>query len=100
MPKFYIREVFEIPNKQVFVLAGSTTEGEIRPGMLVQIPLNSQMGIIIPIQSIETERRGDRDELCLHLSLRSDEIETLRALDMTDELCEVLADEGKGSNAT
>ena len=57
MPKFYIRAAFEIPTRQLFVLAGSVTEGEVKPGMLVHVPINSQMVAVTRIDSIEFAQR-------------------------------------------
>ena len=31
MAKFYVRDTFEIPDRRLFVIAGSVVEGEVRP---------------------------------------------------------------------
>src|SRR2546429_9337963 len=99
VPKFYIRAAFEIPTRQLFVLAGSVTEGEVKPGMLVHVPINSQMVAVTRIDSIEFAQREGGEDVCLCLR-EGPETKVLRGIDVTDELCEVtLGDEGRGSNA-
>lgn len=51
MPKFHVRDSFEIPDRKVFVLAGSIVVGEIWTGMFVRLPLRSEIGEIVVGQS-------------------------------------------------
>jgi hypothetical protein len=97
MAKFYIRDTFEIPTRNLFVLAGSVTEGEIEPGMLVHVPINSQLVVVAPVHSVEFARREGTEEVCLCIT-DGPEVEMLRGLTITDELCEVAPrDEGVGN---
>jgi hypothetical protein len=97
--KFYIRATFESPTRRLFVLAGCITEGEIKPGMLVHVPINSQMSVATRIASMEVAPHEGGEDVCLCLS-DGPEVETLRRIDIADELCEVTTnDEGRGSNA-
>jgi hypothetical protein len=32
MVKFYVKDTFEIPDRRLFVMAGSVVEGEVRAG--------------------------------------------------------------------
>lgn len=94
MPKFHVRDSFEIPGRKVFVLAGSILDGEIRTGMFVRVPLNSETGISLLIDSIELARHKDREEVCLCIWSGSQFAEVLRGLDIRGETFEVAAEGG------
>src|SRR5580765_6916963 len=92
MPRFQVREAFEIPDRKVFVLAGSIVEGEIRTGMFVRVPLNSETGIRLLINSIEFARRTDGEDVCLCIWSGPNFAEVLRGLDIRGETFEVAAE--------
>jgi hypothetical protein len=96
--KFYIRDTFEIPARNLFVLAGAITEGDIKPGMLVHVPINSQLAAVAPIQSVEFALRAGVEDVCLCMA-NGPEAEMLRSLNITDELCEVIPGDIGPSNA-
>jgi hypothetical protein len=99
MAKFYIRATLESPTRRLFVLAGSITEGEIKPGMLVHVPINSQLSVAAHIAAMESTPHEGGEDVCLLLS-DGPEVEALRRVNIADELCEVTtSDEGAGSNA-
>ena len=92
MPKFHVRQTFEIPDRKLFVLAGSIIEGEIQRGMFVRVPLNSQTGVRLLIDSIEFARRDGGEDVCLCIWSGSRFAEMLRGMDMSDETFEVAAE--------
>jgi hypothetical protein len=89
MPKFHVRDTFEIPSRKLFVLAGSIVEGEIRKGMFVHVPCNSALDITGKIHSIEFARRNDGEDVCLCFEGDSDELGFWRAMNITDETLEI-----------
>ena len=94
MPKFHVRDTFEIPDRRLFVLAGSIAEGEIRAGMFVHVPFNSALDMTACIHSIEFARRLDGvDDVCLCIEFESELGEVLQGLAIADETLEVTADD-------
>jgi hypothetical protein len=89
MPQFHVRHSFEIPDRKLFVMAGSIVEGEIRTGMFVRVPLNSDTGIRLFIDSIEFARRHDGEDICLCISSGPNFTEVLRGFDFRDQTFEV-----------
>ena len=81
MPKFQVTDTLELPDRQHFVLAGSVVEGEIRPGMWVNVPISEFLTFRAPILEVGTTTRSGREDLCLHLepelgrALREDGVE-------------------------
>jgi hypothetical protein len=96
MPRFQIRETFELPDRKVFVLAGSIIEGEIRTGMFIRVPLNSEICIRLLIDSIEFARRTGGEDVCLCISSGPNFPEVLRGLDVCGETFDV---EAEGSDS-
>lgn len=94
MPKFHVRDTFEIPDRKLFVMAGSIVEGEIRRGMFVRVPLNSETGIRLLIDSIEFARRQDGEDVCLCFGYGPNFTEILRGMSFRDETFEVAAEGG------
>lgn len=94
MPRFHVRDTFEIPDRKLFVLAGSIVEGEIQKGMFVRVPLNSETGIRLLIDSIEFARRQDGEDVCLCIWSGPNFTEVLRSMDFRDETFEVAAEGG------
>jgi hypothetical protein len=92
MPRFHVRDTFEIPDQKLFVMAGSVVEGEIRTGMLVHIPFNSSFATTARIHSIEFARRQGGEDVCLCIESEPELAEFLRDLNIGDETFEVTAD--------
>jgi hypothetical protein len=93
MPRFRVRDTFEIPDRKLFVLAGSIVEGEIRPGMFVRVPMNSATGIRFLIDSIGFARRLGSEAVCLCICSGPNFAEILRGLSIVGETFEVAAEE-------
>jgi hypothetical protein len=90
MPTFHVRDTFELPDRRLFVMAGSVVEGEIRAGMFVRVPFNSALDMTARIHSIEFARRqGCGEDVCLCIGAEPDEFETWRGLNISDETLEV-----------
>jgi hypothetical protein len=94
MPKFQVRETFEIPDRELFVLAGSIVHGEIRTGMFVRVPLNSEAGIRLLIDTIEFTRHQNGEDVCLCIWSGPKFTEVLRGIDFRGETFEVAAEGG------
>ena len=93
MPKFHVTNTFELREQQLFVLAGSVVEGEIRAGMFVNLPFNPAVAMTARIHSIEFARRqGGVEDVCLCLESKSDESELWRDLNIDDETLDVTED--------
>ncbi len=67
MPKFQVMDTFESPNRQLFVMAGSVVQGEVQPGMWVNVPCSEFMTVRAPILELETATRSGREDVCLHV---------------------------------
>jgi hypothetical protein len=84
--EFYIRDTFEIPSRNLFVLAGSIVDGTVRPGMSVHIYLNKSFLIDYKIHALEFARRDGREDTCLCLRCADDdELDFLKCLNLGDE---------------
>ncbi len=92
MPRFHVRDTFEIPGRQLFVMAGSVVEGEIRAGMFVRVPLNSSLGMSVRIHCIEFSRRHGGEDVCLCIESETELAEVLRGLDFGGETFEITTD--------
>jgi hypothetical protein len=72
MSKFRVSDTFAVERRRLFVLAGAIAEGQIRAGMIVNVPLNSSLSITGRIQSIEFARRTDgREDVCLCIAMKA-----------------------------
>jgi len=89
MPKFHVRDTFELPDRELFVLAGSIVEGEIQRGMFVRVPFNSETGIRLLIDSIEMASHQDGEDVCLCIWSGPNFRDILRGMDFRDETFEV-----------
>jgi len=99
MSKFRVNDTFALESRQLFVLAGSIVEGQIRAGMIVNVPLNSSLLISGAIHSIEFARRTDgREDVCLCITYEdSDELRVWNALNVQDEVLDVVPFNSNGS---
>jgi hypothetical protein len=92
MPKFHVKDTFEIPDRRLFVMAGSIVEGEIRAGMFVHIGFNPAFATTARIHSIEFARREGGEDVCLCIEADRELAEFMRDLNIGDETCEVTTD--------
>lgn len=84
--KFYVRDTFNIPSRNLFVLAGSIVEGTVRPGMSVRIPFNKGFSHSHEVCAIEFARRHGGEDVCLCLRYSDDdELDFLKGLNIGDE---------------
>lgn len=92
MSKFHVNDTFALESRRLFVLAGSILEGEIRAGMIVNVPLNSSLVVSGQIHSVEFARRaGGREDVCLCISYEdSDELGAWEALNIKNETLDLL----------
>jgi hypothetical protein len=90
MAKFHVFDIFEVESRNLFVLAGEITEGEIKVGMKVNIRFNSSVSMTAPIHSIEFARREGREDVCLCILYKDDtELMIWRGLNIGDEIVEL-----------
>jgi hypothetical protein len=89
MPKFHVKETFQIPDRGLFVMAGSIVEGEIRKGMFVHFPCNSALDITGKIDCIEFARRKDGEDVCLCFEGEPEELDFWRAMNISDQTLEI-----------
>jgi hypothetical protein len=89
MPKFHVRDTFEIPDRKLFVMAGSIVEGKISAGMFVHVPCNLSLHLTTRIHCIEFARRKDGEDVCLCIESQPEAAEILRGLNLGDETFEV-----------
>ena len=92
MPRFHVRDTVEIPDRQLFVMAGSVVEGEIQAGMFVRVPFNPSLDMTARIHCIEFARRHGGEDVCLCIESEPELAEVLRGLDIGDETFEVTTD--------
>jgi hypothetical protein len=86
MPRFLVRDTFEIYDRKLFVLAGTIVTGVIRPGMFVHIPLNSSLAVTERIHSVELALRLGGEDVCLCLELDPDALKIARVLKIGDAI--------------
>ena len=89
MPKFHVQETFELPERNLFVMAGTVLEGEIQPGMFIHIPCNSSLDITARIDSVETALRQNSEEVCLCIKSEPDDPGLLSGFNIRNETIEV-----------
>jgi hypothetical protein len=89
MPQFRVRTTFELPERGLFVMAGSIVEGEIQVGMFVHVPFNSQLSMTARIRCIEFARHGGGEDVCLCFESVPEMAEIWRALNIGNETVEV-----------
>ena len=96
MSRFQVIEIFRLPSRSQFVIAGKVTSGEVRPGMNALVLLDSKLYWRIPVHAIEridriaggsdslvglvcAEATAEDAELCLALCEMGTEIEIAEA---------------------
>jgi hypothetical protein len=92
MCKFWVNHTFALEPRRLFVLAGSIVEGQVRPGMIVNVPLNSSLLISGQIHSVEFARRSDgREDVCLCITYEDpDELAVWNDLNIQNETLDVV----------
>lgn len=96
MARFHVNESFAIESRSLFVLAGNVVEGAVLPGMVILVPLNSQLSLSAAVHSIEIANGSDGREglrLCI-LCADSEELTLWSGLGISDEELEVTPSEG------
>jgi hypothetical protein len=94
MPRFLVRNTFELRKQPLFVLAGSVVEGEIQQGMFVRIPFNSSLTMTVRIHSMGFEHHaGGSEDICLGIECGPELVEIWRSLDLTNEVLEVVTED-------
>jgi hypothetical protein len=88
--KFKVSRSFALPDRRTFVLAGSVVEGEVRAGMFVHIPLNSELTVVVPIDAVEYASRAKSEEvrLCLNYADPED-LEIWKGLNLGGQVLQV-----------
>ncbi len=78
---------FAIRRRNEFYLIGQVTEGEIREGWFVRVPLNSSLSLTLRIAAIEEVELSSEKNKYKLLSVRSkaDEIDLLLGLNVGSE---------------
>jgi hypothetical protein len=92
MSKFRVNDTFALESRRLFVLAGSIVEGQIRAGMIVNVPLNSSLVVSGQIHCVEFARRANGGEdVCLCISYEdSDELGVWNTLNVQNETLDVV----------
>lgn len=92
MSKFQVHHTFTLECQRLFVLAGLILDGEVRAGMIVNVPLNSSAFVSGQIHNVEFARSADeREDVCLCISYEdSDELELWEALNIKNETLDVV----------
>jgi hypothetical protein len=92
MPEFHVIKTFEIPDRHLFVMAGSILAGEIRTGMFVRIPFNSSFALTLRIHCIEFARHSGGEDICLCIQAERETAEILRDLDLGNQTLAITAE--------
>jgi hypothetical protein len=83
MASFEVREVFRLPSRNEFVIAGTITEGKLIPGMVVSVWIDSKLYWHIPVKSIEyIDRVALNESLVGLVCAETNQIEALLCSDL------------------
>ena len=50
---FRVHDSFDVSSRRLFILRGEILSGEVRPGMLLYMPLNRGFDATVPINAVE-----------------------------------------------
>ncbi len=90
MSKFFVKDTFEIPCRQLFALSGRVVEGEIHTGMFVPVMYNTAVQITARIHSVEyAENSSDGKDMCLCLETGHKMLPVWSGLDIKNTTLEV-----------
>ena len=65
MPKFHVRNTFEIPDRSLFVMAGSIVDGEVRTGMFYAFPCSPPTAYSLMFTPLMFALHQGQDDVCL-----------------------------------
>lgn len=97
MPKFNVRETFELPDRRLFVMAGVGAAGQVLPGMYVRVPCGAGIPLSARIHSLEYMRREGGEEVWLCFAPQVAEWLRSAGKTLANETLEVAADSGQTS---
>jgi hypothetical protein len=63
--QFLVNEVWYFETRRLCVMAGQIVSGTIKPGMFLNVPMNSSFSATIRIDSIEFAHRPHKELVCL-----------------------------------
>ena len=90
MPRFHIKDSFQITGRKLFYLRGTILDGEIRAGMEIQFRLNSQTAMTAAIHSIELARALDGSVVCLGIECADQtELDFWIGMNLKDETVDI-----------
>ena len=97
MPKFHVKDTFEVPDRGLFVLAGSIVDGIVRSGMFVHLGFFAEPTTAVRIHRIEFARRHGGEDVCLCIQADEKLTEFLRGLRLSNQTYEIM-EESKEPN--
>ena len=65
MPTLHVKRTYEIPERQLFVLVSSITDGEVRPGMFIRAAPGTKRAKNILIDKVESTLHAGGKEICV-----------------------------------
>jgi hypothetical protein len=89
--RFHVRGTFHLTERDRFVVYGDVLEGEVRAGMHLQVPLNSQLSFEAPVAAVDFvdgTPTGSHVALAFLLEQPLD-LTTWQGLNIGDEVLEV-----------
>jgi hypothetical protein len=94
---FRVEYTFVIAERGLFVLAGEIVEGAVRPGMVLQVPLNDMVTMTAPVHGVEfVDRPGQRSHTGLTLQCEDDiDLSLWRGLNLDGHVFAVVEPEPK-----
>jgi hypothetical protein len=95
--RFRVEYTFIIAERRLFVLAGEIVEGSVRPGMVLQVPLNDMVTITAPVHGVEAvDRPGQRSRTGLTLQCEDDiDLSLWRGLNLEGDVFAVVEPEAE-----
>jgi hypothetical protein len=63
--QFLVNELWYLESRKLCVMAGHIVSGTIKPGMFLNVPMNSSLSMTIRIDGIEFARRPHEELICL-----------------------------------
>lgn len=95
--RFRVEYTFVIAERSLFVLAGEIMEGSVRPGMVLQVPLNDMVIMTAPVHGVEAvDAVGQRSRTGLTLKCEDDiDLSLWRGLNLDGDVFAVVEPESK-----
>jgi hypothetical protein len=83
---FKVHKTFRLPSLSFFVFAGEIIQGTVKPGMKIQIVVNGNTEITVPVDRIEFIRTDGRELVALTTTVTDpQEAEMYEQLDVVGE---------------